>query len=103
MLVGASEEFRIFAAVDRRKPRVKRLSLQPGIAYCLVRFSMAHDAGENEQRVLPLLFVDAVAPLVQNPTVVGVHKGVASALKFVVHARRTLEVVTAGPSAGHDL
>ena len=47
--------------------------------------------------------VDAVAVLVVDAAVVGVHEGVAAALELVVDARVRLEVVAAGAAAGDEL
>ena len=86
MLVGAFDILHLVAAKDHRQTTVYRLRLEPSINDGLVGLCMAHDAGENEQCILPFSLVDPFAILVQNASVVGIHEGVGSALKLVVDA-----------------
>jgi len=64
---------------------------------------MAHHAGQDEERVFPLALVDALPVLVEDPAIVGVHKGVAAALKLIVDARAALEIVAARSAATNEL
>ena len=86
MLVRALDVFDVPAPEDDRQTAVDRLRLQPGIDDRLLGLRMAHDLGQDEERVFPLALVDPLAVLVQDAAVIGIHEGVGAALKLVVDA-----------------
>jgi len=103
MLVRAFDIFDIVTAKDRRQAAIDTLRLQTGIADSLVGFCMAHDRCQNKECILPLALVDAIAILVENSAIVGIHERVGAALQFVVDARIALEIVTSRSASTDDI
>src|SRR5690606_20409959 len=103
VLVRALDVFHVAAPVDDRQAAVDRLRLQAGIDDRLVGLGVAHHLGQDEERVLPLALVDALAVLVEDAAVIRVHEGIGAALKLVEYARSRLEVIAAGAAARHEL
>ena len=103
VLVRAFDVFHVIAAEDEGQTAVHRLCLEARIHDGLVSLGVAHHLSEQEEGVFPFALVDAVAVLVQNAAVVGIHEGIGTALQLVVHAGVRFKVVRASAAAGDQL
>ena len=103
----SSEHFTYFTSSRPKitgRPESTDCALSPASTMALSGLRVAHDRGQDEQRVLPLALVDALAVLVEDAAIVRVHEGVGAALELVVDAGgRSRNSRTAGPAAADDV
>lgn len=61
-------------------------ALRPASQIAAVGLGVAHHRRQDEERVLPFAVVDALALLVRDTSVVGIHERVRAALQLVVNS-----------------